>query len=587
MSDEMVQGKTEETEDTVSPTVTAPVAVTDEPAPAHSVAATPDADNAPVPVPSAVPAAQSASNEDEFAKAMANLDTNKDFMAAVRQLASGDVINGTVMRIDREGVYVDVGAKSEGIIRFTELTRDPNAAPEDIVQVGETIRVVVVEPEGRDGSPVLSKRRADAEQAWVKIEQARETGEIIQAIVQQRVKGGLVVNLGMRGFVPASHVGSGSLKVNLDRYIGQTIPLKVIEVDKDRQKIVLSNKLAIQEEREAKSAELKANLAPDQRRLGTVRRLTPYGAFVDLGGIDGLLHISEMSWTRINDPKEILKEGQEIEVQVLKVDLENDRVSLGLKQIQPDPWKDIAQNFKEGDVITGKVTRIVPFGAFVQVEGGIEGIIPNAEMPRNRGGRGTPPPNVDDEVEVKVLSVRPEERKMSLSMKALQPPEELAPPAPRESSAPAEQNTDNAGGSGGRRNRQRGRRDEDEDDFPRYNPAREEPRFTIGDMLGDAIAQQRKDRKEKARRARSEREEDESLEGVSEEELLQPASEEAVAEVSDETPTAASSSETPTAVSSSETHAASEEPTAETHAGEETAANEESAAVPASDETSA
>ena len=335
----------------------------------------------------------------------------------------------------------------------------------------------------------------------------------------------------MRGFVPASHVGSGSLKVNLDRYLGQTIPLKVIEVDKDRQKIVLSNKLAVQEEREAKSAELKANLAPEQRRQGVVRRLTPYGAFVDLGGIDGLLHISEMSWTRINDPKEILKEGQEIEVMVLKVDLENDRVSLGLKQIQPDPWKEIAQNFKEGDVITGKVTRIVPFGAFVQVEGGIEGIIPNAEMPRNRSGKGIPPPNVDDEVEVKVLSVRPEERKMSLSMKALQPPEEIPAPTPRESSAPAaEQGGDNSGGSGARRSRQRGRRDEEEDDFPRYSPSREEPRFTIGDMLGDALAQQRKDRKEKARRARTEREEDESLEGVSEDELLEANAEEGTGE---------------------------------------------------------
>jgi ribosomal protein S1 len=291
---------------------------------------------------------------------------------------------------------VDVGAKSEGIIRLSELTRDLNANPEDIVQVGETIRVVVVEPEGRGGSPVLSKRRADADQAWDKIEKARETGEILQAVVTQRVKGGLVVNLGMRGFVPASHVGSGSLKVNLDRYLNQTIPLKVIEVDKERQKIVLSNKLAVQEEREAKSAELKANLAPQQRRQGIVRRLTPYGAFVDLGGIDGLLHISEMSWTRINDPKEILKEGQEIEVMVLKVDLEHDRVSLGLKQILPDPWQDIASRYKEGDVITGKVTRIVPFGAFVQVEGGIEGIIPNAEMPRNRGGKGTPPPSEND-----------------------------------------------------------------------------------------------------------------------------------------------------------------------------------------------
>lgn len=516
MSDEMVQGKTEETEETVAPTDTAPAAVTDEPAPAQSATAS-DAVGTPAPA---------ASEEDEFAQAMATLNENKDFLAAVRQLAAGDVINGTVMRVDRDGVYVDVGAKSEGIVRLSELTRDQNANPEDLVKVGETIRVVVVEPEGRDGSPVLSKRRADADQAWYKVEQARQTGEIIQAVVQQRVKGGLVVNLGMRGFVPASHVGSGNLKVNLDRYIGQTIPLKVIEVDKDKQKIVLSNKLAVQEEREAKSAELKANLAPGQRRQGIVRRLTPYGAFVDLGGIDGLLHISEMSWTRINDPKEILKEGQEIEVQVLKVDLEHDRVSLGLKQILPDPWKDIAERYKEGDVITGKVTRIVPFGAFVQVEGGIEGIIPNAEMPRNRGGKGTPPPQENDEVEVKVLSVRPDDRKMSLSMRALQAPEEPTPAAAREA-APAEQGGDNqAGGGGGRnRNRRSNRRDEPDDDYARYAP-REEPRgFTIGDALGgafgDALAQQRKERKEKARRARTEREEDESLEGVSDEELIE------------------------------------------------------------------
>src|SRR5262249_3742117 len=168
-------------------------------------------------------------------------------------------------------------------------------------------------------------------------------------------------------------------------------------VDKDRRKVVLSNKLAVQEEREARSAETKASLAPNQVRRGIVRRLTNYGAFIDLGGIDGLLHISEMSWTRINDPKEVLREGQEIDVLVLKMDLDNNRVSLGLRQILPDPWSEIANRYRESDVITGTVTRIVPFGAFVQVEGGVEGIIPNTELPRTRGGKAGAGVNTGDE----------------------------------------------------------------------------------------------------------------------------------------------------------------------------------------------
>src|SRR5579871_5375692 len=249
---------------------------------------------------------------------------NSQYDRSLRQLQQDTVITGTVMRVDREGVLVDVGAKSEGIIRLNELSRDAaaNVNPESIVKVGDKIPVYVLEAENQDGIPVLSKKRADFEQAWEKVQQSKQSNETIFAMVQDRVKGGLVVDLGIRGFVPASHVGSGSLKNNLDKYVGQSIPLKVIEVDKERRKVVLSNKLAVQEERESRKAETVSSLQPGQIRRGTVRRLTNYGAFIDLGGIDGLLHISEMSWTRINHPQEVLKEGQDLDVVILKMDLD-------------------------------------------------------------------------------------------------------------------------------------------------------------------------------------------------------------------------------------------------------------------------
>ncbi len=439
MSDEMVQDKTEpadaetvvtgaelnpattpEAEAPVESAVSATGAGANEPDPGTapeethvdaSVPAEPVAPQASKPD-AAVPAVSASHAEetdvDAFARAMEALEgAASPYEKSLHQLQQDTVITGTVMRVDREGVLVDVGAKSEGIIRLSELSRDAaaNMNPENIVSVGQKIKVYVMEAENQDGIPVLSKKRADFEEAWEKVQIYRQSGETIHAMVQDRVKGGLVVDLGIRGFVPASHVGNGSLKNNLDRYVGQSIPLKVIEVDKERRKVVLSNKLAVAEERETKSAETKAALIPNQIRHGVVRRLTNYGAFIDLGGIDGLLHISEMSWTRINDPKEILKEGQELDVIILKMDLENNRVSLGLRQILPDPWSEIKDRYKEGDVITGTITRLVPFGAFVQVEGGVEGIIPSSELPRARGKAG-PPVNVNEEVTVKLISLR-------------------------------------------------------------------------------------------------------------------------------------------------------------------------------------
>ena len=377
-----------------------------------------------------------------------------DYSGTFKSLRPGDVVDGVVVHIDREGVLVDVGTKSEGTIKPSELTRDPNLSPEEVVSVGESIKVYVVEPESQEGGPVLSKKRADFENAWDRVEKAYAEGGILKAMVTDRVKGGLVVDLGIRGFVPASHVGSGKIK-NLEKYVGQSMPFKVIEVDRDRRKVVLSNRLAVEEEQRELRRQTLASLAEGQVREGIVRRITDYGAFVDLGGVDGLLHISEMSWTRISHPTEAVRVGQKINVMVLKLNLEQGRVSLGLRQILPDPWEEAKRMYSVGDVVTGTVSRLVPFGAFVQVPGGIEGIIPNSELAHRRVNNPEDVVSVGQTVEVKVIDMRPDERRLTLSLRQLQ--------AQRE-------------------------RERDHAEFREYTQSRAEAgKTTIGDLIGEQL----------------------------------------------------------------------------------------------------
>jgi 4-hydroxy-3-methylbut-2-enyl diphosphate reductase len=341
-----------------------------------------------------------------------------DYSHTFRTLSQGDVVGGVVVHIDKEGVLVDVGTKSEGIIRPHELSVGPIQAAEDVVSVGERIDVYVMQTETEDGTLLLSKKRADFEKAWDRVQQAHEEGKVLTAMVSDRVKGGLVVDLGIRGFVPGSHVGNGKVK-NLDRYVGQSLPIKVIEVDRDRRKVVLSHRLALEQERHKQREVTIAGLIEGQIREGAVRRLTDYGAFVDLGGIDGLLHVSEMSWTRINHPSEVVKPGQRIHVMILKLNLEAGRVSLGLRQILPDPWVEIAGKYRVGQLVSGAVSRLVPFGAFVQLEGGIEAIIPNTELSQRRVKRPEDVVSVGETVEAKVIDIRPEERRMTLSVRQI------------------------------------------------------------------------------------------------------------------------------------------------------------------------
>jgi 4-hydroxy-3-methylbut-2-enyl diphosphate reductase len=417
------------------------------PAPAPSAAASaPEPERPAAPVATAelprAPAPQPSPPEENGGMSMAYDDS-------FRPLSEGSVVTGTVVHIDREGVLVDVGTKSDGLIPPNELSREPGTNAQDVVKIGQKVDVYVMDVDDQEGNLILSKKRADFEKAWDRVIEAHQEGRTIHAMVTDRVKGGLVVDLGIRGFVPASHVGSGKVR-NLEKYVAQTLPLKVIEVDRDRRKVVLSHRLATEEEREEQRQQTLADLAEGQVRTGVVRRITDYGAFVDIGGVDGLLHISEMSWTRIKHPSDVLKVGDEIQVMVLKTNLDQGRISLGLRQILPDPWTEARDRYNPGDMITGAVTRLVPFGAFVQLEGGIEGIIPNSELANRRVNKPEEVLQVGDHVEVKVLDIRPEERRMTLSLRQAQQQKE-------------------------RREFQ---------DFNRGRP-QEEDRVTIGDMVGN------------------------------------------------------------------------------------------------------
>jgi len=378
--------------------------------------------------------------------------SQSDFENMFKELAEGDVVTGTVVHIDKDGVLVDVGAKSEGIIRPNELSREPYDNIEDVVKVGEDVKVVVIGRDREDGVLLLSKKRADFEKAWDKVIEALNSGAILHAMVTERVKGGLVVDLGIRGFVPASHVGSGDFKhQNLDKFVGQSVPLKVIEVDRDRRKVVLSHRDATKEERESRKLDTISSLKEGDVRKGIVRRVTDYGAFIDLGGIDGLLHVSEMSWSRVKHPSEVVKNGQEIDVMILKLKMDQNRISLGLRQILPDPWIEVADKYHLGDTVKVTVSRLVPFGAFVALEEGVEAIIPNSELSDRRISKPGDIVNPGDEVEAKVIELRPDERKMTLSLRRM-----VESVQPREPYVP-EPEVGGGGGRGRERERERER----------------------------------------------------------------------------------------------------------------------------------
>ncbi|SHF03583.1 4-hydroxy-3-methylbut-2-enyl diphosphate reductase [Desulforamulus putei DSM 12395] len=347
---------------------------------------------------------------------MTNGEEGMNEAMEVKSPQPGELVKGVVVQVGMDEVLVDIGAKSEGVIPRKELAFYGVDNPQDIVKVGDEIECIVIKAEDNEGKIILSKERADAEKAWGGLEEAMENGTVIKGVVREVVKGGLLVDVGIRAFLPASLVERGYVE-DLTKYLNQEIEVRVIELNKNRKKVVVSRKSVLEEQHARRREELLATLQEGQVVKGVVRRLTNFGAFADLGGLDGLLHISEMSWHRINHPQEVVKVGDELEVMVLKVDRENEKISLGLKQVLPNPWDNVEQKYPVGSVVPAKVVRLAPFGAFVQLEPGVEGLVHISHLADHHVEKPEDVVKEGDEVNVKVLSVDPAEKRIRLSIR--------------------------------------------------------------------------------------------------------------------------------------------------------------------------
>ncbi|MDA8442306.1 MAG: bifunctional 4-hydroxy-3-methylbut-2-enyl diphosphate reductase/30S ribosomal protein S1 [Peptococcaceae bacterium] len=335
---------------------------------------------------------------------------------SLQDLRRGKMVSGTVVQITSDEVLVDIGGKSEGVLPINELAVKRPNHPSEVVAIGDKINVVILRVENKEGYPVLSKRRADQLQSAGSLEEAFQTGQELQAEVVDVVKGGLLVDIGMRGFVPASQIQRGYVE-DLRQFLGKTLRLRILEFDRDKNKIVLSQKIILEEEAKLAKVALWETLTEGQVVTGVVRRLVTFGAFVDIGGIDGLLHISDMTYGHIKHPSEVVKENQQVEVRVLKVDREHERVSLGLKQALTDPWEDVAAKFSVGTVVTGQVVRLAPFGAFVKLAEGIDGLIHISQLSDRHIAKPDEVVQVGQTVKVKIIDCNGAERRISLSLK--------------------------------------------------------------------------------------------------------------------------------------------------------------------------
>jgi 4-hydroxy-3-methylbut-2-enyl diphosphate reductase len=340
-----------------------------------------------------------------------------DLSEAVPSLQERQIVTGTVVRVDTEGILVDVGAKSEGIIPPKEMTRRGDET--EPLNVGDRIHVMVMRVEGEEGGIILSKKRADFVHAWDRVAEAQQAGKILHAMVVDKVKGGLVVDLGLRGFVPGSHVDLSQAKGRrFEWFVGQSIPLKIIEVDRGKGRVILSHRLAVEEERKTRREDVLISLKEGVVVEGVVKRITDFGAFIDLGGVDGLLPISEMAWTYIRHPSEVVRRNQHLRVQVLRIDREAGKISLGLKQILDDPWADVGEHYHAGDAAKGRVVRIVPSGAFIRLQD-VDAFLPIAEVAEKRVAKVEDALEIGQTIEAMITEIRPEERRMIVSLRRM------------------------------------------------------------------------------------------------------------------------------------------------------------------------
>ncbi|MGI8804227.1 MAG: 30S ribosomal protein S1 [Thermoleophilaceae bacterium] len=343
----------------------------------------------------------------------------------------GDVVSGQVVRIDKDEVLVDIGYKSEGVIPQNELSIRKSVDASAEVELGEEVDALVLTKEDQNGRLILSRKRARFEKAWRRIERAAESGEPVEGTVIEVVKGGLIIDLGVRGFLPASLVDIRRVQ-NLEEYTGRAIECKVIELNRSRNNVVLSRRAVLEEERKEVRQQILDRLQPGQIVEGAISNIVEFGAFVDLDGIDGLIHISELSWSHVNHPSEVLSIGQVVPVKVLDIDRDRQRISLGLKQTQEDPWQRVVDTYSLGDELSGRVTKVVSFGAFVEIMDGVEGLVHISELAQHHVENPREVVAQGDEIRVQILEIDSERRRLSLSVKRVEgqtlPLRSAAPP---------------------------------------------------------------------------------------------------------------------------------------------------------------
>jgi small subunit ribosomal protein S1 len=371
-----------------------------------------------------------------------------DYDAKIVSFDEGDVLTGTVVRVDRDEILVDVGYKSEGVIPLSELSIRRNIDPSEEVALGDEVDALVLTKEDNEGRLILSKKRARFEKAWRRIEEAAESGEAVEGLVIEVVKGGLIIDLGVRGFLPASLVDIRRVQ-DLDEFLGQPLRCRVIELNRSRNNVVLSRRAVLEEERREVRQRILDTLDVGLVVDGQISNIVDFGAFVDLDGIDGLIHISELSWSHVTHPSEILEIGQKVRVKVLDIDRDRQRISLGLKQTQTDPWQQVLDHYHQDDVVHGRVTKAVTFGAFVEIVPGVEGLVHISELAAHHVENPREVVQNGQDVLVKIIEIDAERRRLSLSIKRVEEEDEVQPllvlegvPVPRPIAPPVDEVAD-------------------------------------------------------------------------------------------------------------------------------------------------
>ena len=352
--------------------------------------------------------------------AVNDVGSSADFLAAIegtiKNFNDGDLVSGTIVQIDREEVLVDIGYKTEGVIPVRELSIRHDVAPGELVKIGDRIEALVLQKEDKEGRLILSKKRAQYEKAWSDVEEKKNKDEVVTGTVIEVVKGGLIVDIGLRGFLPASLVEMRRVR-DLSPYMGQEVECRIIELDKNRNNVVLSRRAFLEQSQSESRTTFLSQLQKGQVRSGTISSIVNFGAFVDLGGVDGLVHVSELSWKHIDHPSEVVAVGDEVTVEVLEIDNDRERVSLSLKATQEDPWQAFARTHTINQVVPGEVTKLVPFGAFIKVFEGIEGLVHISELAERHVEIPEQVVQVGDKLFVKIIDIDLERRRISLSLK--------------------------------------------------------------------------------------------------------------------------------------------------------------------------